>query len=146
MAIDNTMGVKPPGNAAATMKRYPDKPTRCTAVVLPALVDGDWLAQLKYDGWRCQIAWDGRSVKLTSRRMTAIPATARLREALRSVLSVVPPAVLDSEWMSRRDRQPDSVRLFDLLEADGADWRSIPATARWEAMLTCSVSTLDSRR
>lgn len=88
--------------------------------MLEALVDGQWLAQAKPDGFRALIEWDGRWPRLTSRHAKPIPAShdllGELAEALRSVL---PGSVLDGEWMGRRDGQPEGIYLFDLVVDEG---------------------------
>jgi ATP-dependent DNA ligase len=98
------------------MFRYPDKPTTSSLGVLDHLVDGEWLADLKYDGWRALIRWDGNMVTFTSRHRKALPGTPGLLLEARDCLHGLPPALLDGEWMGRRDDQPESLVFFDMLE------------------------------
>ena len=110
---------------------YPDKPVASNVAVLEMLIDDDWLAEIKYDGWRALARWDGHDVILTSRHQNTIPATAHVTRALYEAVHSLPPCLLDGEWMGRRDDQPESLRLFDLLEFDGEWLGRVGAWNRW---------------
>ena len=98
--------------------RFPDKPVDSAPAILTTLAEGEWLAQLKIDGWRCLIEWepDGAGLTLTSRHQEPIPASADLRRELTCLLEPQrAPLLIDAEWTGRRDRQPEGLVLFDLL-------------------------------
>lgn len=113
------------------MWRFPDKPTTSSPGVLPMLKDGDWLCQIKFDGWRCLARWDGRDLTFTSRERKALPVSANMVKALYDAVHELPPCLLDGEWMCRRDNQPEGVRLFDILEEDGQWLGGLNAADRW---------------
>jgi ATP-dependent DNA ligase len=101
------------------MFHFPDKPTTSSERILPTLSNGDWLAELKFDGWRTLVDWDGKRAILTSRHNQTIPASQSLLDEIAQALTQVPPCALDGEWMGRRDRQPESLWLFDALAING---------------------------
>lgn len=101
--------------------RFPDKPCTSSVGILSTLKDRDWLAQAKYDGWRALVQWDGNRVLLTSRHQEGIPASQPFLTEITETLRPLPPCVLDGEWMGRRDSQPESLWLFDVLDIRG-EW------------------------
>lgn len=109
------------------MHRFPDKPVASSPGVLEMLADGDWIAQIKFDGWRTLLEWDGSRPTLTSRHKTPIPASPDLVEFLANFLTGSPPMLLDGEFMGRRDNQAEALRLFDMLAFDG----------RWQGDMAC---------
>ena len=117
------------------MFRYPDKPLSSSLGALDRLVEGEWLADLKYDGWRALVGWDGKDVTLTSRHRKPLPATARLLAQLRDAFRATGPALLDGEWMGRRDGQGESLVLFDVLETDGQSCWGLRADERRALLL-----------
>jgi ATP-dependent DNA ligase len=110
---------------------FPDKPIRATELVFPHLVNGAWLAQLKMDGWRCMIAWDGVSLTLTSRHQKPIPVSGTMILQLTDWIRDKPPCTLDAEWMGRRDGQSEGLYLFDCLSLDGVWYGSRTVAERW---------------
>lgn len=120
------------------MFRFPDKPTRSSPLVLPALPDHTWLAQVKYDGWRTLVRWDGHAVSLTSREQIAIPASPAMLDELCRVLRDQPPLLLDGEWMGRRDGcgggRGEFLWLFDQLEFREQWQGGLSADSRWLQM------------
>ncbi|MGE5610378.1 MAG: RNA ligase family protein [Bacillota bacterium] len=111
--------------------RFPDKPTTSSEGVLTTLRDGDWLAQAKYDGWRALVEWDGTRALLTSRHQEIIPASQTLLAEIAEALAPLPPCLLDGEWMGRRDGQPESLWLFDLLAIEGTWLGNVGAAERF---------------
>lgn len=100
--------------------RHPDKPQAAPDSMLSQLRDGDWLAQHKPDGYRCLILWDGRTPTFRSRHNKPLAVTQGLAdEVAASLRGIGSPALIDAEWMGRRDGQPESVYLFDLLMVGG---------------------------
>jgi len=113
------------------MFRYPDKPRWATAGVLPVLKEGEWLAQFKADGWRAVVTLNPDALQLVSRHNLPLPASERLLDsAFRTLRGAGIPigSVLDGEWMGRRDRQPEGLYLFDLLQW-GDSWIGLESTS-----------------
>jgi hypothetical protein len=113
------------------MTRFPDNPTRISAALLKRLdadAPGTWLAQPKYNGWRCVIwspgsapgveqQWVYASKYKTGPR--AKPPPKELRKALEALFwpeTAGPPpgCAFDAEWMGPRGGTPHFV-LFDLV-------------------------------
>lgn len=113
------------------MFRYPDRPVQSSVGILSTLRDRDWLAQAKYDGWRSWVEWDGKRALLTSRHEEAIPVSQSLLGEIATALAPLPPCLLDGEWMGRRDGQPESLWLFDLLAIQGEWMGNIGAGERF---------------
>ena len=136
------------------MTFYPDKPTRSTPKVLPALVDGEWLAQFKADGWRALVTWDGAKVAVTTRNGRVIKTGDGLAAELRRMMRATPAGtVLDGEWLGMRrtesngdgeddDRHWRRVRegeteqlvLFDVLRVGGTCTSNVGALARFRLL------------
>ena len=120
------------------MFRYPDKPLMSSLGALDSLVEGEWLAELKYDGWRALVRWDGKDVTLTSRHKKPLPATAGLLAQLRDEFARhhrLQSVLLDGEWMGRRDGQNESLVLFDALEINGKPCWGLRADERFTLLL-----------
>ncbi len=111
--------------------RYPDKPTASGPGILPTLADGEWLAQMKHDGFRCLVEWNGHTPTLTSREQKPIPASIDLRCDLIAALDGLAPMLLDAEWMGRRDGQREGLVLFDVLAVRGRWLGEEPAWDRF---------------
>lgn len=104
------------------MFRYPDKPASAPASIIQDLKPGEWLAQFKHDGWRCLIERTPNACTFTSRTNTPIPISPDFARRVSEAFQALPAGcVIDSEWMGRRDGQPEGLVLFDLLH-DGARW------------------------
>jgi bifunctional non-homologous end joining protein LigD len=108
----------------------------------------DWVFEAKWDGYRCLIVKDGKTVRLYSRNRTEW--TDRLPGIASSFASFgARSAVIDGELCvcdaegrpdfralhrTMRERRPDESRLvyyaFDLLHANGADLTAKPLIAR----------------
>ena len=121
------------------------RPCVPTAVKLPP--KGDlWLHEAKLDGWRIQIAKEGRRVRLLSR--SGADLTKRLGR-LATELEALPvrSAVIDGELvladergapnfyalqsaLSRGCDGPFSVFVFDMMHKNGADLRALPLVKR----------------
>ena len=64
---------------------YPDKPTSSTHLVLPHLAEGEWLAQTKYDGWRCLVfLTPSRQLHFVSRENKPLPVSRDVRAIRRN--------------------------------------------------------------
>ncbi len=116
--------------------RYPDKPTPSGPGVLADLPDGEWLAQMKSDGFRCLVDWNGDCPTFTSRERLPIPASVDLGADVIAALDGLPPLTLDAEWMGRRDRQPEGLVVFDLLVMEGRWLGEKSAGQRFADLLT----------
>lgn len=116
--------------------RYPDKPTPSGPGVLPDLPDGEWLAQMKSDGYRCLLAWNAQCPTFTSRHAEPLPASVDLGCDVIGALDGLPPLLLDAEWMGRRDAQPEGLVVFDLLAYDGRWLGEKQAGQRFAELLT----------
>ncbi len=118
------------------IERYPDKPVRSTPAVFPSLVRGEWLGQLKYDGWRTLIERTAAGCTYTSREGKPIPVSAAVRAAPDAALAHLPErTILDGEWMARRAGVVDErFWLFDVMR-HGRTWVvSLPTEARFEML------------
>lgn len=108
--------------------RYPDKPTRTTPGVLRTLREGHWLAQLKHDGWRAVITWDGSKASLVTRNNQPIAPGAALAAELARCLRRLPAGtVLDGEWLG--------MRRFEVEDPEDWSWRRCRAGEREELVL-----------
>jgi hypothetical protein len=111
--------------------RYPDKPTWASPARLEHLRPGEWLCQVKMDGWRALVGWDGRALGVVTRNFNPIRCCPGLLADLRRLLRGLPPvSLLDAEWIlpvgapvfeDRLSVGPERLVLFDLL-AFGGRW------------------------
>jgi ATP-dependent DNA ligase len=87
--------------------RCPDKPIRIASDVLCDFDSEDqWIATVKYDGWRCIIDYDGENVEFFSRRDvdSGGPTIHPMDESLKAeVLSFLK----ENEWIGK---EPEDVR------------------------------------
>ena len=103
------------------MFRYPDKPTPSSAPVLATLRPNDWIAQYKYDGWRCLLYRGEAGWAFTTRHHKPCPVSAALAAAIAGELAELPVGtLLDGEWMARRaglagNAGDEDLKLFDVL-------------------------------
>jgi ATP-dependent DNA ligase len=87
--------------------RFPDKPRLSAPSVLRHLAAGEWVAQVKHDGWRAWVECDRRRAALTSRQGNPIAAFPTLLGELGSRLAGLPLGTrLDGEWLGRRRFEP----------------------------------------
>ena len=106
--------------------RYPDTPVQSSELVLPTLPEGQWIAQMKYDGWRCLVeVRPDRHLLFTTRHDKPCPVSDALRRELIGALGRLPAGtVLDGEWMCRRAGVThERLWLFDVLRLDRDDWQ-----------------------
>lgn len=90
--------------------KYPDDPVRISAEYLKKLsttyAPGRWLAQWKYDGWRCPIYKDAGEFKFYAKRSTTSerdkPPPQHLIDALHAH-NIPDGCAFDAEWMGPRD-------------------------------------------
>ena len=89
--------------------RYPDDPLRVSVDHLKKLQDkepGRWMAQFKYDGWRCPIYKFDGSFHFYAKRSTTSerdkPPPASLVAELEK-LNLPDGCAFDAEWMGPRD-------------------------------------------
>lgn len=104
--------------------RFPDIPSLITPNVLETLRDGEWMAQLKFNGWRAMYDWDGSELTLWGRKKRALTEpSAAFVAGIKDLLRPVPPCLLDGEVMGRRGPTskpfPERAWLFDTLEVNG---------------------------
>lgn len=125
------------------------RPERVSA--LPKRLAGDWLIQVKLDGWRVIAFVDDGEVTLQTRSGRTV--THRFPEVLPALLTLEPGTVLDGEVVAVRGGRfdfhalasPPRVRAatgvavsyvaFDLLADRGEDVRSWPLEDRWTRLL-----------
>jgi ATP-dependent DNA ligase len=125
--------------------RFPDKPTPASEARLLRLRDGEWLCQVKFDGWRAHIGWDGEAPTLLTRRFNPIPAGEALRRQLLRFCRKLPRnTLLDAEWVpaegspvfeDRPSAGPERLVLFDALAAGGIWLGDLPASERFDALV-----------
>lgn len=126
--------------------RCPDKPIRIASDVLSDFDSEDqWIATVKYDGWRCIIDYDGENVEFFSRRdvdkggPTVHPMEESLKAEVLSFLKendIPPKTRLDSEWMARRTEGPQMIYIFGIQYLDGQWIGKEPEDVRWELVST----------
>lgn len=123
--------------------RCPDKPTRISQEKLKELRDGDYIATIKYDGWRCIIDWDGEKVEFYSRRgaaqggPTTLPINCIIgNEALEFLKeNQIPPNTrLDAEWVGRRSSGGEQIILLGVQYYNTQWLGSEPERVRWELL------------
>ena len=114
-----------------------------------AVPDGeDWALELKWDGCRAQLRYDGRAVTLRTRNgrecSTDFPELGAIAEALGKhrvtvdgeLVCLRPDGRPDFSWLRRRltgsaaHRRPAMLQLFDLLHLDGRSTRALPYRER----------------
>ena len=99
----------------------------------------EWLHEVKWDGWRCQIIKDGEKVSILSRHRTGW--TSRLPKIVDAVQALPAKSlILDGELLSDRlnfytlahaiRRQEVFVYVFDILHLDGESTRHLPLIER----------------
>jgi bifunctional non-homologous end joining protein LigD len=97
--------------------------------IVPLTVSDDWWVQIKHDGDRVQLHFDGTDVTLFSgrsgkRRACPKPVASAMRsQGFQSF-------ILDGELVG------DTLWVFDVLEADGRDMTGDPLSQRYEWLLT----------
>jgi bifunctional non-homologous end joining protein LigD len=129
------------------------------ALPVEKLPDGDWLFEIKHDGYRALAFKDGKEVRLVSRNKKAFDYP-QLVDALRKL-----PAdrvILDGEIAALDNKGRSSFQLlqlfkksgdvplvyyvFDLLSLEGKDLRNQPLTARRKALANVLKGTPDNIR
>lgn len=100
----------------------------------------NWIHEVKFDGWRCQIIKDDRGIRLYSRQ--GADWTGRLPRILEAVGSIKPDSfIIDGELVGVANgdfydiptaikRQQVCVVAFDLMHLDGIDTRLRPLNER----------------
>jgi ATP-dependent DNA ligase len=121
------------------MFRYPDKPKiTLPAQGLPA-IGGGFFAQLKVDGWRDQIHWDGEQSTHTSRENRPLPVDPEVHaqfDAQLRQLGVKPDTLLDAEWCARRPAcRTERIVLFDFLVDGGEPLWTVGALDRFRRLV-----------
>src|SRR5262245_10948096 len=119
--------------------RYPDKPFHTIPPSVIGSLPGEWIAQLKVDGWRCviEVTQAGPFI-YTSRHNKPIPISAECSTAfeveVRS-LNVPVGTVFDGEWTARRPAiREEALWLFDVI-ARPNDLRGLPFATRLNELL-----------
>jgi ATP-dependent DNA ligase len=121
--------------------RYPDIPNQIGPETLATFARGEWLAQLKYNGFRAMYEWDGRGTLLiwgrhgTQLKEPSPQFRERTVEWMRKTR--LPACVIDGEYMGRRDQAQGVTErswLFDLLMLDGNWLGNEPTDVRWEML------------
>jgi bifunctional non-homologous end joining protein LigD len=119
--------------------------TPCSAVSAKAVPTGaDWLHEVKFDGYRCQIHKVGKDVAIFSRNghdftsrfadmaylMRDLPAKTAILDA--ELVASDRAGVPDFAELHRRTAAPGMLHMwaFDLLELNGKDWRPQPLVKR----------------
>ena len=142
-----------PPEKAAEMAPPPSfvPPMLCTRVERPPSGD-DWLHEIKYDGYRIQIAANGADVRIYTRighdwrRRFFGLALAVARRNFDRVLIDGEAVVFDERGLSDFIALVDALDsasgriafvAFDLLSASGVDWRHRPLIERKQALLGC---------
>ena len=140
---------KAPKRAAAKDKTMPDfvAPQLCDSVAKPP-ASGQWLHEIKFDGYRMQLRVEGRRAELRTR--TGLDWSDKFPEIVKAARGL-PDAILDGEVVALdAEGRPDFSALqaalaagktaplvyfaFDLLFQDGADLRSRPLADRKAAL------------
>lgn len=124
------------------LARFPDKPTPSVASVLPTLPRGQYLAQFKWDGWRCctTVGRPGAAdaLEFDTRQAKSCPVSDALRADLAAALAAVPPgSILDGEWMARRAGNAEGEErmwFFDVLRLGGEWVNARPAAERFDLL------------
>jgi len=117
--------------------RYPDAPGSTIGREALDDVPGGYIAELKLDGWRCQIEKTGaEAYRFTTRHKKPCPVSAETRLYVREALRGLPVgSIVDSEWLARRPAARDeAIWFFDLLQWGGVELYSQPATERLDAL------------
>lgn len=103
--------------------RHADKPIRMPQDQLDKMDDGNYIATLKYDGYRCLIDWDGENLQFRSRRdlekggPSDHPVSDELRSEVKQFFleNEIPAGTrLDAEWLARRTDGPENLRIFGI--------------------------------
>jgi bifunctional non-homologous end joining protein LigD len=123
-------------------------PQLCTSVERPP-AGGDWLHEIKFDGYRIQMRVENGAVKLKTRK--GLDWTTKFGSAISTAASKLPDCLLDGEIVALDHRgSPDFAGLqaalsegktgdliffaFDLLFLEGEDLRSRPLVDRKRAL------------
>ena len=105
--------------------RFPDKPIMAGPAIFSSLVDGQWICQPKWDGWRCMTTVNDDGLMFATRHMKPCPVSPALSETLAPVLAKLPAGtILDGEWMARRAgnaQGEEHMVFFDLMRL-GMNW------------------------
>ena len=100
------------------MFRYPDKPLGNMAA--PGLADLPevYIAQLKFDGWRCVIERTAAGLSFTSRHNKPLPVSGDLARDWAEILAHAPIGmIIDGEWLARRPGwRSEALWVFDLMQ------------------------------
>lgn len=121
------------------MFRFPDKPIEASPDFLVGQHDRAWWAQIKKDGWRQVVDWDGDgSLTISSSSgdtsRAAVPMSDEMRQALTEYVADVAgdtPARFDTEWCARREAdRSERVWIFDVHRWRGEDLYRRPCQER----------------
>lgn len=121
--------------------RTPDKPHRISQDQLLTFdKEGTYIATAKYDGYRCIIDWDGKTVQFYSRRGTSEgnPRVHPINESLKKETlnfltsnKIHPNTRLDAEWVERRTHKDPKIMVFGITYS-GGKWLNEQEKVRWE--------------
>ena len=121
------------------------EPQLCTLVdAVPA--GGNWLHEIKYDGYRAQVSVAGGKARVFTR--TGLDWTDKFPLIAKAAATLPGSALIDGEIVAFKDDQPDFATLkeaisgggamtlfaFDLIEQDGEDLAALPLTVRKELL------------
>ena|ERR1041384_2709816 len=93
------------------------------------LLSDNYAAQQKFDGKRIILAIDRNSITAYNRTGETCDVSPAIIEQAR-LLTPIAPLMLDGEWL----RQTKSLHVFDLLEIDGANFRSFSFLLRQDQL------------
>jgi hypothetical protein len=110
--------------------RFPDKPGKITVNGMENLVDGDWIATIKVNGWRCIVDWDGVSSfsVVTAQNNPIENLGSNVQNELAALLMGLPALQLDCEWVERMDQ----IYVIGLREWDGEWIGGLNEKVRWD--------------
>ena len=116
--------------------RYPDKPA--AQIGRDALDDlpGNYVAELKMDGWRVVIEQTAGGLTFTTRHKKPCPVSAGLRAKLTGELAGLPVgSIVDGEWLARRPAaREESLWLFDIMRHGSIDLYASDTLARLDVL------------
>jgi ATP-dependent DNA ligase len=100
-----------------TKWRFPDKPAIQIGRAGLAKLPGNYIAELKLDGWRCVVERAATGWSFTSRHKQPIPISRDLAATIAATLDNLPAGtILDGEWIGRRPScREEALWLFDVL-------------------------------